>query len=222
MMFAVLDIETTGMDPLTDRVCEIAAVFADADVKSATSASYLINPSREIPPTASAIHHITDEMVADAPFFDQVIAQFMGADIYVAHNNRFDMKFLPDFKRPWIDTYRCALAVWPDAPSHSNQALAYWLKTPRPVDGHHHRALFDAWTTFFILVRLVEVRSIAELIDISSRPAMLSIMKFGKHAGQKFSDLPVDYLRWMERQDFDEDVSFTVAKELQRRDKRLV
>lgn len=217
MIIRVIDIETTGTDYLEDRICEIGAVDFDSDTRETTPHSHLINPLRPIPCTASAIHHITDEMVKDAPILSDVSAQYFGADIYVAHNNRFDMKFLPPFGKPWIDTLRCAYYVWPDAPSFSNQALSYYTGAPRPAVGNSHRALFDCWTTLGLLIKLIENHSFDTLRKWSSEPALLPKLRFGKHAGKKFSEVDGGYLQWLLNQDFDEDVMFTARHELKRR-----
>lgn len=50
---------------------------------------------------------------------------------------------------------------------------------------------------------------IAEMIDISSRPALLPKFRFGKHANIPLADVPKDYLRWILSQDFDEDMKYT-------------
>lgn len=217
MIIRIIDVETTGVDPLSDRICEIAAVDVDTDTEATSTMQSLIDPLIPIPCTASAVHHITDEMVRGAPKLDEVIERYFGADIYVAHNNRFDEKFLPPFKKPWIDTLRCAYYAWPDAPSFSNQALSYWLKAPRPEGDQAHRALFDCWTTFGLLSLLAEKHSIYQLLEWSSKPATLPMLCFGKHAGKKFSQVDIGYLLWMLGQDFDEDVMFTARAELKRR-----
>src|SRR5208282_306064 len=49
------------------------------------------------------------------------------ATVVAAHKADFDRTYLRNDDRPWICTYRCSIKEWPDAPSHTNQALRYWL-----------------------------------------------------------------------------------------------
>jgi exodeoxyribonuclease X len=49
-----------------------------------------------------AIHHITEDMIADAPAIDDVIDRYQGAGAYVAHNAKFDRSKLPQITAPWI------------------------------------------------------------------------------------------------------------------------
>ncbi len=66
------DTETTGIQPANDRVIEIAAY----DPLDGRQFVQLVNPGRPIPAEATAIHHITNEMVAEAPSFAEVADQF--------------------------------------------------------------------------------------------------------------------------------------------------
>jgi DNA polymerase III epsilon subunit-like protein len=66
---------------------------------------------------ASAIHHIVDEDVKDAPSPGDVAGRFKGADFYVAHNCEFERSFFAADGielGPWICTYKCAFRVWPE------------------------------------------------------------------------------------------------------------
>lgn len=128
------------MDPQRDRIVEIAAVRVKAG--RAEVFCTLVNPGLEIPPTASAIHHITDEMVAGAPRFDEVrdqLLEFLGESVPVAFNAPFDASMISpglgwstDETGPrtghWICALRAARHLWQDAPGFSNQALRYLFK----------------------------------------------------------------------------------------------
>lgn len=77
----VFDTETTGVDPDTDAIVELAAVELHAG-QTGRSFTLRINPGMPIPKGASDVHGITDDQVADAPFFDDVadrIAARLGA-----------------------------------------------------------------------------------------------------------------------------------------------
>ncbi|EKC60695.1 DNA polymerase III, epsilon subunit, partial [human gut metagenome] len=101
--------------------------------------SQLVNPGRPIPSAASAVNHITDDMVAFAPMFDSVLQQFLafiGDDVLAGHNiNRFDMKFLyRDCERyfgqtltnDYIDTLKLARLCLPELSHHRLGDLAQY------------------------------------------------------------------------------------------------
>ncbi len=95
--YVVFDLETTGVSPYNDEVIEISAVKARKG-KVVEEFSQLVNPQRTIPFAASRVNNITDDMVSDAPFFDEVLRhflEFVGEDVLVGHNiQSFDMKFI--------------------------------------------------------------------------------------------------------------------------------
>lgn len=95
--YVVFDLETTGVSPYNDEVIEISAVKARKG-KVVEEFSQLVNPKRTIPFAASRVNNITDDMVSDAPFFDEVLRhflEFVGEDVLVGHNiQSFDMKFI--------------------------------------------------------------------------------------------------------------------------------
>jgi exodeoxyribonuclease X len=218
-----MDVETTGLDPVTDRIVEIG--WCDLlNGKIYGPNSMMVDPGRSIPPEASAIHHLTDEDVAGAPFLSEV-AQILVEDadaILVAQNNRFDEAFLRPVigERRWIDTYRCAIRLYPDAPKHTNQVLRYLLKPDglvKELAEPSHRAGPDAYVTAHLLREMLKLASVDQLIAWSSEPALLSKVGFGKHFGLSWADVPPDYLRWVLGQDMGEDVLFTARHHLEQR-----
>ncbi len=221
MRILVTDVETTGIDPETDKVVEIAGIpltwtLGAKRFEVGAPIQHLVNPARPIPATASAIHHITDSHVRGAPPIDDVLQEYCGYDFYVAHNAKFDSAFLEGIGGSWICTMKCCYEEHHDAPSYSNQALSYWLGTPRPPEGsgHAHRALYDCWTTLGLLDDLRSRGWTGQrMVQVSSRPKLLRAMPFGKYKGESFKDLPRDYVDWMRRQnDWDADVSYTLKE----------
>lgn len=229
----VIDTETTGVES-DAKVVEIAGIPLEQhpgmtryQVGSPTQT--LVHPGVLIPATASAIHHITDADVRGAPSFEDALHLFRGADIYVAHNAAFDRQFVGQLGDKWICTMKCAYEEfqYPEAPSYGNQALSYWLGTPRPPEGtgHAHRALYDCYTTLGILD---DLRSrgwtIERMLEVSSRPRLLRVCTFGKHSGTPWADVPRSYLQWMDSQGpapdgspaWDEDTTYTVRHYLGR------
>ncbi len=94
----VLDTETTGMDPEDGhKIIEIGCVELDNHLPSGKTLQLYINPERDIPPEATAVHGITDEFIKDKPVFSEVFDQFLefiGDGKLVIHNAEFDMKFI--------------------------------------------------------------------------------------------------------------------------------
>ena len=103
----VLDLETTGMNIVTDRIVEIALLKIHID-GSEEEKLMLINPEIPIPPEVSQIHGIRDEDVKDKPTFKEVaktLAKFMeGCDLCGFNSNRFDIPLLAEeFIRADVD-----------------------------------------------------------------------------------------------------------------------
>jgi DNA polymerase-3 subunit epsilon len=102
-----LDLETTGMNIVTDRIVEIALVKIHPDGREEEKL-YRINPEMPIPENVSKIHGIYDKDIADKPTFKEVaktIAQFMeGCDFAGFNSNRFDIPLLAEeFLRANVD-----------------------------------------------------------------------------------------------------------------------
>lgn len=101
------DLETTGTNINSDRIVEISMVKLMPD-GSYTTKTRRINPEMPIPAEATAIHHITDQMVAQEKTFKQIAAslasQLQGCDIAGYNSNRFDIPLLDqEFCRAGID-----------------------------------------------------------------------------------------------------------------------
>lgn len=95
----VLDTETTGMDPFKgDRIVEIGAVELIGHLPTGRTLQLYINPERDVPAEATAVHGITNDFLKDKPIFSQIYGDFLsfiGEDSkLIIHNAEFDMKFL--------------------------------------------------------------------------------------------------------------------------------
>jgi DNA polymerase-3 subunit epsilon len=152
MNFIAFDLETTGTVPGVDQICEIGAVrFVNGAVESVFST--LIDPLRPIPPGASAVNKITDDMVRGKPRIETLLesfAEFCGDDVLVAHNAPFDTQFLTSdikkFEMPAprgviIDTLPIARKVFPGLANYKLGTLIQHLKIP---SAEFHRAEADA------------------------------------------------------------------------------
>lgn len=219
----VIDIETTGFDPADDGICEIGY----CDVTSGSEGGWtvqlpvnaLVNPGRSIPPETSAVHHLIDSDVAGFPTFDAVgpnILRDTSVNFLCAHNAKFERGFISDEMtggKEWICTYKCALRIWKDAPSHSNQALRYFRNPEglsRAVASVAHRAGPDAYVTAFHLRDMLDGGAkIEHLVARSSQPALLIRCHIGKERGKLWSEVDPGFMSWLLDKDFDEDVKFT-------------
>jgi exodeoxyribonuclease X len=177
-------------------------------------------------PDNRAVHHIDPAELAGLPPFDPAEWRVGLDDVthLVAHNSAFEAQWL-DWGLPWVCTYKCALRAWPDAPSHSNQALKYFLGPLQDGPWAHppHRALPDAKVTALTFGRLLELYEIEQLIQWTLEPRLLTKMSFGKHKGTKLKDIPLDYLEWVadprKCEAADEDLRHSCRVEIEQRQK---
>lgn len=166
--FTVFDVETTGMSAQYDRIVELAALRVSGDGSTAEYHT-LIHPERSIPSAVSAIHHITDEMVADAPLFPAVgndFLEFAAGTTLVAHNARFDLGFLqeslarsglPLWRGPTLDSLKLVKTLRPGLPSYRLQYLRTALKLDAEGDElTAHRAGDDVVWTMRLLQQMLE------------------------------------------------------------------
>lgn len=198
------DTETTGIKADKERIIEIAAYDPQQD----RTFHRLINPGIPIPPDATAIHHISNEMVADAPSFAEVGKEFIAfceGDTYlIAHNNdAFDMQFLrheynrhnvpmPEWR--FIDTLKWSRRYRSDLPRHTLQFLREIYGFPSNTA---HRALDDVIILHQVFSAMIDDLSIDHVYDILKKPKDLTAMPFGKYAGKPFTALPKDYVQWL-------------------------
>lgn len=218
MRYWVVDSETTGVT-FEDRAVEVAGFLVEDDsiVKFYQS---LVNPGIPIPPEASAIHHITNEEVQGAPSIEDAMEPFFDDDFdfVVAHNAAFDKRYMDFGEAPWACTYKLANVVYPDAKSHSNQYLRYFLGLPKLKHAQAvfaHRALYDSECTTYLFQHLLAKATSEEPLDkmlkVSNNPILLKMCKFGKHKGAPWRDVPRSYLDFIlnKSSGWDEDVLHT-------------
>lgn len=234
--YNVIDCETTGFAE-DAQLMEIARciVTLDAERKTAVGEPHaeLFRPTCEIEPGARATHHITAAMVADRfPATTDDRTRFVQCPdlavppaVVVAHNIEYEEKFFSAEigETPRLCTYKAALRVWPDAPSHSNGVLYYWLQdqglVPDLGDAAHpmHRAGPDTLITGHILAALLQLATTAEMLEWTSEPRLLPTCPNGKWRGKPWSEVEAGYLKWMLGTDMEEDIKWNVQRELDRR-----
>lgn len=156
MRYAVVDVETTGLNPRLDRVVEMACVQI-AGGRIVRTWSTLVDPGCPIPERATRVHGIRDADVAAAPPFrtaQRALWRLCTGHTVVAHNARFDFGFLPGLQNlPWLCTLALARRRFPNAPNFRCQTLREYLGIPPQ---RAHRALGDALVTADILLRCLE------------------------------------------------------------------
>lgn len=159
--FVVLDFETTGLNPHEDKIVEFAAIrYKDGVLQDYYTS--LINPKIKIPPLAYKIHGISDYMVRDAPYIENcidVLINFIGDSIIVAHNAPFDMGFLAAntsqiISNPVIDTLKISRKMFPQYKNHKLITVAKNLNVPNNT---FHRSHSDAVVTAGILLKCIEI-----------------------------------------------------------------
>lgn len=176
--FVVFDIETTGLSAKNDMITEIGAVkIKDGNVID--SFSQLIDPGIPIPAKIVSLTGITDEMVSGMPKIEEVIKEFksfIGNDVLVAHNAKFDIGFVRDklnlvgltLENPVLDTLELSRTVFPNIKNHKLNTLAKYLDVELL---NHHRAVDDAVATSNILIKTLDIlkqRNIKTLYDINN------------------------------------------------------
>lgn len=150
-IYVVVDIETTGLLNPFNRMTEVAAVKIQG-TKIIDRFQTLINPKRSIPRDIQALTGITNEMVADAPMFEDIadgLDEFTKDAIFVAHNVGFDYSFIQKefdrmekrFVRPYICTKAGMKKHYPKLDSYSLKNLTQHFSIPMM---QHHRAMSDA------------------------------------------------------------------------------
>ena len=159
--FAIVDIETTGGNAKSSRITEIAIVIHDGN-KVLQRWETLVNPGKEIPTSIFALTGIDNEMVKDAPFFEEVAEQvyeLLKDRIFVAHNVNFDYSFvrfqLHESGFEWstikLCTVRYARKIKPGLLSYSLGRLCDYLDIPLE---NRHRAGGDADATAILFAYL--------------------------------------------------------------------
>lgn len=163
----VLDLETTGLNVERDAIVSVGGVrMVGGTIYHGRTIDHLVNPDRPIPPRSTAIHGITDEMVAAAPQFRQLWPELeaqLESTVIVGHNIGFDIAHLRRSTReagiaweppPNLCTYLLAGALQPRLPSLELERLAAEFGiTARG----RHTALGDSLVTADLFARLLPV-----------------------------------------------------------------
>jgi DNA polymerase-3 subunit alpha (Gram-positive type) len=162
--FVVFDVETTGLSAVYDTIIELAAVKVKNGEIIDRFESFA-NPHHPLSATTIELTKITDDMLKDAPDVEEVLEKFydwIGDCVLVAHNASFDIGFLNvGFKKigrgkvtnPVIDTLELARYLYPELKNHRLNTLCKKFNIELT---QHHRAIYDAEATGYLLIHLLK------------------------------------------------------------------
>lgn len=241
---AFFDLETTGVDPLRDKIVEIAVVRLDPG-GTREAKTRRINPERPIPPDATAIHGIRDEDVRDAPAFRQVargLLDFLAdADLAGFNVRRFDVPLLD---REFRD---CGLDLALSQRRVIDAMTIFHKKEPRDLSaavrfflGREHEGAHGAEADVVASLDVLEAelarypdlpRTVDELdawcnplpagaVDRGGKFVLREgevVFAFGRQKGRALSEVARvqrDYLEWILKQDFPDDARALVERAL--------
>lgn len=175
-MYAIVDIETTGGSPVSERITEIAVLIHDGE-KIVDELVSLINPEKKIPYHITALTGISNAMVAEAPRFYEIakkLVEITSDCVFVAHNVSFDYQFIRNefkrlgynYKREKLCTVQLSRKLIPGLNSYSLGKICRHLQIE--INGRH-RAAGDAYATVNLFEYLLSLTNRNDKI-ISSMP----------------------------------------------------
>lgn len=227
--FVCVDCEFTGLDVVEDRIVEIAiAKFTMSEVLQTFET--LINPEKEISEVSIAIHKITPDMVQDKPRMGDVMHEILSMidrHIAVGHGISHDLEMIANAadrigiphdlrNQRKLDTLRLA-RLYGESPINSLEQLRIHFHIP--LEGAH-RAMSDVIVNIEVFKRLTQrYTTTDQLFDELSKPIRLKNMPLGKHKGRPIKELPLEYLLWAAKKEFDQDLLFSLRSEINRRKK---
>ncbi|VXB31610.1 3'-5' exonuclease DinG [Bacillus sp. 349Y] len=175
LKFVVVDLETTGNSPKRgERIIQLSAVTIE-NGKITDQYTSFVSPGKPIPAFIEELTGINDEMVRDAPAFEEiapVVHKILEGAVFVAHNVNFDLSFLQaeleesgyvPFDGPSVDTVELAKVAFPSADSFKLSELSSTLDVShvRP-----HQADSDAYVTAEILLYFIDTLNGLPLVTL--------------------------------------------------------
>ena len=165
-LYSIIDIETTGHSPHDGKITEIA-IYVHNGIEVVDSFTSLVNPECHIPYFITKLTGIDDKAVASAPKFYEIakrIIKFTAGNIFVAHNVRFDYRFIQEeFKRLGYNYKRKTMCTVKLSrkyiPGHSSYSLGNICRDLNIQIGNRHRAAGDALATVKLFEMILEEHS---------------------------------------------------------------
>ena len=172
-LYAIVDIETTGLSPSNEKITEIAIFIHDGD-KVVKEFSALINPEKKIPYRIIQMTGINNQMVEDSPKFYEIakqIVELTEGKIIVGHNVRFDYGFIRNefkslgyiYERKTLDTVKLSRKLIPGRKSYS---LGKLCKDLQIENSARHRAAGDAMATVKLFELLLSIEGTPESVNL--------------------------------------------------------
>lgn len=165
--YVVIDTETTGLKCVSDEIIEIAAIRFQG-FEPVEKFTTLLAPSKPIPERITEINHITNEMVADKPCFQQIapaLVEFIGSDNLVGYNLPFDLKFIVHYganvtviPRKYYDTLDLARKTVRGLDNYQLLTVCVSLGIPGATYKTLHRAEADALATGLLYQKIIDLR----------------------------------------------------------------
>ncbi|MDY0116371.1 MAG: exonuclease domain-containing protein [Sulfurimonadaceae bacterium] len=233
-MLIFLDLETTGLEE-DAKICAIAIIAVEAE-KIKEVLYEFINEGKKIPPNASAIHHITNEMIHGMSSFKESKSyKFLEANnnpnaTIIVHNAKFDKERLRtsgyEFLGEFIDTLRVTKHLIPECGFFSLQFLRYELKLykqekqaalacnyEKAIEAHN--AFGDVLVTKLLYEYLLEIADKEKMQALSKQHVLVQLLPFGKYEGQYIEEIAScdrGYLEWIIANitDLDDDLRYSI------------
>lgn len=179
--YTVIDVETSGLDPCTAEILEIAAIKVRNNIEVDRYHSY-IRPVGAISPSASQVNGLTWSKLYNKPSLECVqpcFFHFIGDDILVGHNIGFDIRFIQTRCETYLDnecfdTLKWSKLAFPDAPDHKLDTLRYALD----LHGDSHTALGDCIATHQLLQCIANSYTITNMLENGIEPHTLSYQTY--------------------------------------------
>lgn len=190
-----IDLETTGLSPLIDKIIELSAVKITQD--STHHFDQLIQPGITIPSKTIEIHGITDEMVKDSPGIEEVLPEFydfVGDLPLIAHNAKFDIGFLmfqshqlnikPSKNHVYCSCQYARVAL----PKQRSFRLKDLTENLSIELVNHHRALDDAMAALKVFAHGIQQRLMEDQKMILSSSRLFSLTEFSPEMELEIAD----------------------------------
>jgi DNA polymerase-3 subunit epsilon/exodeoxyribonuclease X len=227
-MLIFLDMQTTGVE-VSDVICAIALINDD------NLEAEFINEGKKIPPIASSMHNVTNEMIQNAAAFKKsgtyelLVKHNTKESVLVTHNAKFHLQMLSSHGLDWhgdvVDTMRVCKHLMPECELFSLPFLRYELKLYKEETTLKEKygikcALFahdvksDVIITKLLFEVLSEMTTLTNMKELSFKKVLLDKLPFGKYQGryiEEILELDRNYLQWMlQLTELDEDLRYSL------------
>ena len=230
-MLIFLDLDTTGLEA-DDRICSIAIIDDEKAVLDE-----LVNEGKKIPPLASSVHNITNEMIRDKhPFKESKAYKYLQENNHkqnalIVHNAKFHLEMLANAGVVWqgevVDTLRVSKHLLQEyCELFSLKVLRYELKlyqnekseleVLKVEQNQECRTTFTKALDVKLLYNyLLDFASLEEMQELSQKNVLLQKLEFGKYQGRYIEEIALSdrgYLEWMlmNVSDLDEDLKYSI------------